>query len=354
VKYKRLPGHKSAFFRKCTLYRGEDHFLSVESNIYTEEYFRFYFADIQAFIFRRTDRGKIWSIVLGFLALILTTCTINDVAPPAGHAFVAYGIVAVITIVFLVYNVWLGPTCVTYVQTAVTMHELQALERKRRVEKFLTAVHPLITKVQGQVDPGRLREIRVEAVWSPEVSPSQPVPDTQETLSDSMPVAAKAGPAHGVMFAMMLLSAGADALWVFSPSLTVLVTSIVLSLIMFVFIILALVIQSQRVPSIDIRRYTWAAMIGFMASALITYILTIVFMMGSIDMIPDNPWKYYEVIAQNGVTDMPLMAGFILLSAAFYFVIGILGIFAMLREGRAGARPPATRVFSGRRVSRRP
>src|SRR4029078_13353826 len=51
-----------------SLWLGKDHLLCIDTNGYTENYKRFYFRDIQAFVIRKTDRYKWWGIVTGVMA----------------------------------------------------------------------------------------------------------------------------------------------------------------------------------------------------------------------------------------------------------------------------------------------
>ena len=353
MRYKRLPGKKSGFFRKCTLYRGEDHFLSVESNIYTEEYFRFHFSEIQAFISKKTDRGKIWSVILGFSALIFTTFTINAAAPPAGGESTFFGTVAGIFIIAFIYNLWLGPTCSTWVQTAVTVHELPALGRARRRRRFLAVVRPLIEKVQGPVDPGRIQEIRSAPPAPPEVFPPadfpspRPVEPAAEPETSGLPVN-NAGPVHGIMFGALILSAGLDLYWIIFPSFPALFFSLLFTLVVLISIVTALVVQSQRRMTSAIRKITWTAMIGFVVTFLTNYVLSMGYLFRNIGMIRNGAWEYYSTLAQEGLADMPLMAGFSFFCAAFFLILGALGFFVMIREKVSGKGSSSRKPFAGK------
>ncbi len=79
--YTRLPGRGLRYggFRLfsraiCTLWMGADHLLLVDRTGYTESYKRFYFADIQAIVVRRTsfsnyDHGSDWKPCFGILCV---------------------------------------------------------------------------------------------------------------------------------------------------------------------------------------------------------------------------------------------------------------------------------------------
>ena len=58
--YRKMRASRNGIGSSSRIYLGEDHLLSVESNLSTEKYYRFYFSDIQAIIVRRTDRAALW------------------------------------------------------------------------------------------------------------------------------------------------------------------------------------------------------------------------------------------------------------------------------------------------------
>ena len=74
-RYQKLPGRglRYAFgvtATRCRLWLGDDHLLAVDSTLINEEYRRFYFCDIEAFIIRQTARRQIINWVFVVLALI--------------------------------------------------------------------------------------------------------------------------------------------------------------------------------------------------------------------------------------------------------------------------------------------
>ena len=71
IKYTRLPGkglRRQGFVAVvrtyCTLWLAKDHILNVDNRVFSEDYKRFYFSDIQAIITQKTNRGKVWNLIL--------------------------------------------------------------------------------------------------------------------------------------------------------------------------------------------------------------------------------------------------------------------------------------------------
>ncbi|HZR47537.1 MAG TPA: hypothetical protein VFA47_12570, partial [Candidatus Manganitrophaceae bacterium] len=90
--YRRLPGRgikRGGFLAltaiRATLWEGKDHLLCLYRTGYTEEYKRFYYRDIQAFITRKTARGSAWNgIALLFIILFASPAYL---APMVGTIF---------------------------------------------------------------------------------------------------------------------------------------------------------------------------------------------------------------------------------------------------------------------------
>jgi hypothetical protein len=84
ITYKPLPG--AGYFGLLSptrVYLADDHLLGISRVAYQERYLRFYLADIQAIIVRRTQRHVAWTIVLSvMLALVLLLVAAEESATP--------------------------------------------------------------------------------------------------------------------------------------------------------------------------------------------------------------------------------------------------------------------------------
>ncbi|HEY1662130.1 MAG TPA: hypothetical protein VGI03_06900 [Verrucomicrobiae bacterium] len=177
-----------AAMSRCSLWLGEDHLLSVDSSGYTETYKRFYFQDIQAIQFYETRRGINWNIILGTIVTVIFVLVM--IAKPAGSPSnwqggeIAWMVILVILLaifgLFLVINLIHGPTCKTYLRTAVQTEELAALSRVRRANKALAKIRPLIVAAQGGELPPD-----VAAAWMQNLAASgaKAAPDVPPRLS---------------------------------------------------------------------------------------------------------------------------------------------------------------------------
>ncbi len=150
--YQRLPGrgHRGHFLAvaittSSTLWLGADHLLSVDLRDYQEEYRRFYYADIQAIIVRKTSVALVQNIVLGLLLLV--TAVIGALTGTIG--WIVGGILAFLILVILGVNLLRGPTCICHLVTAIHTHQLASLNRIKTARRALDRLRPRIVQAQG-------------------------------------------------------------------------------------------------------------------------------------------------------------------------------------------------------------
>ncbi len=157
-----------------SLWLGPDHILQVESTGYSENYQRFRFADIQAFFIAGSNRRIWWNIIWGTWALIagivVLAAITSDEVPAASAVFLAIGIG------FIVWNNALGPSCRVFVVTKVQTVQLGALARRRKAERILGRIQPMIEAAQAGLQTSEVVTVSAETAASiPAVPP--PIPD---------------------------------------------------------------------------------------------------------------------------------------------------------------------------------
>jgi hypothetical protein len=148
--YQRLPGSGGGGFQRCRLWLGPDHLLQVASTPVGERYKRFYFADIQALILRRSRSGLWWGIV--WLAITaLHGVPVFFGVEPEGLIFLGTsgGICLLIALLVLIR----GRSCFCTIRTAVQTEELPSLRRLGTARKVLVRLRPLIEAAQTTATP---------------------------------------------------------------------------------------------------------------------------------------------------------------------------------------------------------
>ena len=156
TRYRRLPGRglrRQGFISisraYCTLWLGPDHLLSVDNHVFTEDYKRFYFQDIQAIITQKTQRGTVWNIILAILTGLFGFLALTQ--KEGMEAEIAWLLVAGLWGLILLLNWLRGPTCICHIFTAVQQETLPSLDRLKKAEKALHILRQHIREAQGEV-----------------------------------------------------------------------------------------------------------------------------------------------------------------------------------------------------------
>lgn len=166
---------------RSSLWLGNDHVLRIDTTGYTETYKRFYFRDIQAIIIRKTEAWKILGLVFSALAGLFGLIAIFGGDPIVAWIF---GSMAAVFLLALILDLVAGPTCVSYLRTAVQTEELISLNRLRRARKTLERLRPSIAGAQGQLAPEEIHARMQERMGAtPGVDP-KPAETAQEEADD--------------------------------------------------------------------------------------------------------------------------------------------------------------------------
>ncbi len=157
-----------------SLWLGPDHILQVESTGYSENYQRFRFADIQAFFIGGSNRRTWWNLIWGTWILVtgifFMAAITSDEVPAVSSVFLVIGIG------FVVWNNALGPGCRVYVVTKVQTVQLGALARRRKAQRILGRIQPMIEAAQAGLQTSEVVAVSAETAASIPAMPP-PVPD---------------------------------------------------------------------------------------------------------------------------------------------------------------------------------
>lgn len=143
--YQRLPGVGARGLQRVRLWQGPDHLLFVASSALGERYKRFYFANIQAIVIRKTAGWLGWSIVLLVSSGLFGLGAFGNQPDPGRSVMV---VLTGVFVLILIVHAALGPTCRCVIRTAVQTEELPSLKRLRDADKMLARIRPLIESAQ--------------------------------------------------------------------------------------------------------------------------------------------------------------------------------------------------------------
>ena len=133
-----FPGARS------TLYLADDHLLHAKQMILFEKYRRFYFSDIEAISFSKSNRWIWFSTVWGFLLF----CSLFWYLGHQTWCYVAGALFCLFFGGLLLSNLIAGPTYVVNLQTAAQIRRLRPVERENQLIKFHQTIVPIIMQAQ--------------------------------------------------------------------------------------------------------------------------------------------------------------------------------------------------------------
>ncbi len=331
MNYTRLPGKKRGLYRQASLWLGNDHILSVESNSYTENYKRFYFKDIQAILLRRTPRRRNTNIVLGALAcgfLLLLA---------AGGGAAAFGTtIASGLLIGLLINSVLGPTCICHVKTPLAVHELPSLCRLKKARRALEKILPSIRDSQGDFSPDKMHSLTGNAGG---IQPGPVAAGRQITSSPRQLPEAYGGGVHLIAFGLLLGHVIIACIQCYSPSRPVLALFGFETTALLILLITALIRQKGNAVTGPVRGMTWTALAVCTLSILTGYVYFILYLVRhhTKALFRDQD-ALISTMARVTPADNPLMIkvfiGFMVV-LSLCGILGILGIIRMRSPGNA-------------------
>lgn len=329
--YRRLPGKKKGFFiGNHTLWQGSDHLLQIYSRLGVEDYKRFYFDDIQAIITRKTATGKAQNIVIGALAGLFCFFA----AAAGGGWSLLPAIIATVLLLILMVNIFKGPTCETFLRTAVQTEKLHSLNRLKATQPVMDHLRSVIEGRQGRIDQAVFDQQSAfqsaRRTDRPPVSTDMPGPKAQKQERGRM---------HLWLFLFLILDGLiVTAGFMFTHVALTLLGSAV-TMLLGIFVVVALVKQHESNLKRTLRSLTWAAL-GYVCFSFIAgYVIS----MGIAFKHPEilrNQWELFKLLSNTTPWESPLVMTVHIISLCAAAVIGIAGLF-MLKNPRQTFHQPS-------------
>lgn len=244
--YRRLPGQRRNFNGFCTrLWLGADHLLSVHNRHYSEDYKRFYYRDIQAITVRPTARRTWWNILW---VSLLSGCAVLAWTTQEHVPQIVWGSLAAVWLLCLLYNSLAGPTCVSYLQTAVQSVPLPSLHRRHLFRKAFVLLQPLILQAQADLP-----------VVSPALMPPAPMRPSHPLPPQGPRQGLYRGAWHAILFGFLFLDGLLAGLTMFYASPVLFWGTWGLAFGVLLATLLALVSQTRGFPQ-TLRLVTWSTL----------------------------------------------------------------------------------------------
>ena len=344
MRYRKLARNKRGIGKWNSLWLGEDHLLAVESTGYSEEYTRYYLKDIQAVVSRRTMAGKVWNALFGILAVLSLGAVLGGNLKGVPPVTVGAGICAGLFLVFLLWNVFRGPTCRCHLLTPVGKEELRPLDRVKDVKRALDRISPLIGPLQGEISREEITELVGMAKGAPPAAfpVAQPAAFAAQEAKNS--ALQYRGGVHRAAFLVLLADSVLSALQLLHNSKALVSLSTFVSLAFLILGIVALVKQKDYLVTPLAKLMTWLGVATLVTGSIVSYFFLIVFNIEKLQVNKDH------VLTQNDLLDLyaaiqpaehPSFGYFITFYAAVTAGIAVIGLIALGagRRRAAGSLP---------------
>jgi hypothetical protein len=345
--YQKLSRSKKGFLiGKYTLWLGKDHLLYIFSRFGAEDYKRFYFNDIQAIITRKTLAGKLQNIILGcFILMFLVPVFFFD-----GGWSIFFGAVSGMMSLFLVFNLYKGPTCDTKLLTAVQTEKLYSLNRLKTACRVMDRLQPYIQLAQGTLKPEDLNKIPLRPV-------DRSAPKGSGAKSGPPEAAAgfEKGRVHMILFGLLIFDGLLAAMEFFITHVVPTVLSSVAGLCVGICVIIALVKQYNGNLSGSLRAITWTCLGLVCVNFAVGYVVGIVFAMKN-PSIAYNQWEVIKSISNLSPWESPLKMSHNIMVICGALFLGGPGLILLRRENKQVKNPAAIRsaMFKRAIISRTP
>lgn len=321
--YRRLRGKRKGLIGIQTLWRGPDHLLLIDSKRVAEDYKRFYYEDIQGLVVQKTYRGKILNLLAGAGLLALGLWAFHA-GGPAGKTIL--GSLALLPLIGLLYNLFLGPTCTCSIMTAVQTEALPSLNRIRNAHKAIEQLRPRIDSVQG-----RLAQIPDTAgLQAPGKNhPAHPPSSASKNGYEK-------GAFHGLLFLLLLADAAAITSIYRGGHVIFTLLHMAIGLAMTMVAIIAIVKQHDSSMPKSLKAMTWSALIYIAANWIAGYAIYVAALIQHPQLLRSgNQWERLKYISSLSVRENSWHMG--VYTAVFCFAIGlgISGLLLLLHYRRA-------------------
>jgi hypothetical protein len=155
TEYLPLKGRVAGPMYSARLYRGRDHLLKTTVQGLHEHFRRFAWEDIQAFIVEETPWRGVANLLLGLVLGMQFVSLLTIGNKTAGILLTYFAFLALLAALIAINHVR-GPTCKTFVQTAVSRERLWSLNRVRIAREVIDGLIPLILERQAASGEARI------------------------------------------------------------------------------------------------------------------------------------------------------------------------------------------------------
>jgi hypothetical protein len=265
VRYRRLPGRRRGFVQGASVWIAPDHLLLVKSLRFREEYKRYQLQDIQAIAIAHRPRFHISTRAAGItMAWMIAYFVLFRFA---------WGVPALWTAAAALVITWVyvsaACSCTCRIYTAVSRDDLPSVYRTWVARKFLRAVGPGITAVQGELGAGWAQAMESRSVGPEEAAPAQSAHIGSDRAPDSTVPAAMQSTPFCVLLATLFLDGLLHGLVLYRVvRMGPLFSNLMALLVVAAAIVVLVLDQRSRIPPVQQR----LAIATLVAMGVFTYV----------------------------------------------------------------------------------
>lgn len=321
-----LPGSVFSLRTRARLYLGKDHLLSLLNKGYTESYKRFYFKDIQAVVAQKTADGTMWSISFAIftVAWILIALIIDEPV----LSFVFGWIPAGVSLVLFLGNLLSGPTCVSYIYTAVTKEKLRSLSRLRKAQSVMNTLRPFIDAAQGTLAGDALNE-HVDIMTGKSTAEIRQGMKSHKKIKTARYYD---GRFHEILFYVLFLFGLLDFMKFFLNHVAITFFGWILFLAVGIFVIISIVNQHNSIMKKEgwLVGITWATLVYLFIYFNVSYFI-IMFASFKNPELMQHELEMIKIFSQNLPLDNLYIMIFYIVSIVYAFTTVTLGLILLRR-----------------------
>jgi hypothetical protein len=154
------PGIHRILHGRCLTRMDNEELAYIRIEGFSEICRRIRLSDIHALILRPTHAGRWINVVLAIFATTFIWGLYATSEEAVAVVFLA-GFLG-FTLLFLLLNTWLGPTCRTYIYTGVQMIALREISRTRHATHLFSVLQPHVAQRQGIISETSSPALEVE------------------------------------------------------------------------------------------------------------------------------------------------------------------------------------------------
>lgn len=331
--YRKLASSGFSAALRHSLWEGPDHLLWVESAILQEHYRRFYFQDIEAVLVHRTGRRTAWTWALGAPFFLFTAIAVFSDGIALFSIFMA-ALLAVLTAVQ-----WLkGPGCRVYLQTAVQKYRIANLVRMRKALRVMDRIRASVEAVQGPLGEQNLTDGHVSGKPA---EAEKGAAENQAVNAGTQDVASFGLRLHGFLYGLLLFFGLARGAQFWLKSVPLAVTDMVALLLTLALAIIVLARMRGRGRGSLLSRSAWLTLVFAVVHAMAAYGVFMAASLRSMESMksPYDNWTVFKNFFQLQVEAQPVIETISIAIAVVSIALGVLGLFAVLGEGRNRTMP---------------